>query len=119
MTDRRGNHQLGRLTAPPRPDLLAEAIEEIELGLQRDDPRFLRRMGRLRRASKLNAIGVVGFLVASAVLLTAALATRSLWAWIAGSAAFLAAFAVDDLYRRAVGLGRGPAVPAASREDRS
>ena len=83
--------------------LLAEAIDNVELGLLRDEPAFVRRMHRLQRAATLNEVTVVVFLVASAVFLTLALATQSLSAWVAGGLAFVTTFAVDSRYQRRLG----------------
>jgi hypothetical protein len=90
-------------------EVLADAINDIELRLLHDDPALVRRFRRLQRARVANTFTVVALLVVSAVLLPVGLATRSPHAWVAGVLAFLAAFAVDGRYQRR--LGRPPPPP--------
>jgi hypothetical protein len=105
MTVRGGetDHRATSRRAEARPGLLTEAIEDIERGLRRDDPDFVRRMQRLPGSARRDAIAVVGLLVVSAVLLTLGLATPSSLAWVAGGFAFLGAFAVDRRRNRRLG----------------
>lgn len=93
-------HQPGRKLAARERRLDVATIGQIEQALRRDDPAFVRRMRRVQRADRANAVTIVSFLVAAAVLLAIGLATRSWFVWLAGGVVFVAAFAVDEGYRR-------------------
>lgn len=84
-------------------EVTGDGFDGIELGLRRDDPAFVRRMHRLTRASRRNAVAVVVSLLASAVLLTVALGTQSLTALLGGGVALMAAFTSDGHHRRRFG----------------
>lgn len=83
---------------------LDQVIDDIERELATSDPQFVRRWNRLARAEVANAVHVVLLLVASAVLLGVGLATRSGVAWVAGAAAFVTSFGVDERYQRRFGV---------------
>jgi Protein of unknown function (DUF3040) len=88
-----------------------EAIGEVERGLAREDPAFVRRFRGLCRAEAAMAIAVFGLLAAGAVLLTVGLATVSWPSWVAGVAAFLASFGVNHHHDRMVGRASPPLSP--------
>lgn len=76
------------------------ALADIERGMANDDPAFVRRLQRLKRADDANAATIFALLLLSVVLLAVGLATISWLPWIAGALAFITAFAVDDRCRR-------------------
>lgn len=82
---------------------VAEAFREIELGLVRDDPDFVRRLRRLERADFVNVVSVFALLAVTAVLLVVGFATQSAWALVTGGLALVASFTVDDRYQRRFG----------------
>jgi hypothetical protein len=66
--------------------------------LGRDDPLLAPRFRRRQRRERRNDVIVFSLLVLSVILLAAALATNGWACWLAGAAAFLASFAVDNRY---------------------
>jgi hypothetical protein len=83
-----------------------QVIVDLEHGLVRDDPEFVRRLNKLAGAEVANAVHVVVLLVVSALLLAVGLASRSGFAWVAGAAAFVMSFGVDERYKRRFGVRR-------------
>jgi hypothetical protein len=83
--------------------LIRDAIDELEGGLESDDPDFMKRMHGLRRAEVTNAIAVIVLLATGAVLLTIGFATLLWPTWIAGGLAFLGSFAVDHHHNHTLG----------------
>jgi hypothetical protein len=75
--------------------LIRDAIDEVERGLEHDDPDFVKRIHSLRRAEITNVIAVMVLLAIGAVLLTVGFATLLWPTWVAGGLAFLASLAVD------------------------
>jgi hypothetical protein len=71
------------------------AIAELERGLRSDDPGLARRFRRISRGDSARLVAVVVALTAAAILLAAGLALASGAMWLAGLAAFLAAFGAD------------------------
>jgi Protein of unknown function (DUF3040) len=86
--------------------LTREAIEEVEHGLARDDPAFVRRVRNHCRAEMATAMSVFLLLATGAVLMTVGLATPSWPTWLAGILAFLASFGANALHERT--LHRSP-----------
>ena len=82
-----------------RDERVDRAIHEIELGLAKDDPTFVRRVRRPARAERTNTTIVVVLLVTAAVLLAAGLATYSWFALMAGGLSFAVASLLDDRHR--------------------
>lgn len=70
-------------------------IAELERWMLHDDPSLVRRLRCIRRANTARVAAVAGALTAAAILLAVGLALASGAVWLAGVAAFLAAFAVD------------------------
>ena len=93
VADRDTLFSLGRDTTDSR---FARAIEDIDLGLRLDDPRFARRMRRRNGAGLAKPSIIVPLLVASAALLAIGLAANSLIAFTAGALALVTASAIDD-----------------------
>ena len=100
VADREPLLSLGRDIADNR---FPRAIEDIELGLQLDDPRFARRMRRRNRAGVAKPSIIVGLLVASVPLLAIGLAVNSLIAFTTGALALVSASVIDDLGGRVSG----------------
>jgi hypothetical protein len=83
-----------------------QIIDALEHGLVHDDPEFVRRLNKLSSADVANAVQVILLLVVSALLLGLGLAARSGLVWVAGAAAFVMSFGVDEHYKRRVGARR-------------
>lgn len=76
-------------------DQVNDAIAELEACLCTDDPRFARRLRRIRRIDGARSAAVFAALTASALLLAGGLALPSAVMWFTGAASLLAAFVVD------------------------
>lgn len=87
--------------------LTREAIADVEHGLARDDPAFVRRFHHHCRVEMALAITVFLMLAIGAILLTVGLATLAWPAWVGGAAAFLGSFAVNALHERMVRSSAG------------
>lgn len=87
-------------------DQVERTIMGLEQRLAEGDPAFLKRFRALQRAEIATVISIFVLLACGTVLLTVGLATVSWPAWIAGLAAFAAAFAIDEHHKRA--LSRSP-----------
>jgi|RhiMetdeSRZDD1v2_1073273.scaffolds.fasta_scaffold812010_2 Protein of unknown function (DUF3040) len=84
-------------------ELIQDAIDEVEQGLEHDDPDLVQRMHRLEHADLANALTVTMLVAVGAVLITVGLATLTWPAWLAGGLAFLASWAVDRHYHHTLG----------------
>jgi 1,4-dihydroxy-2-naphthoate octaprenyltransferase len=93
------DEQISREIEALERELVQDAIDEVERGLDHDDADFVRRMHRIRRAEITSEIAVFVLLAVGAVLLTIGLATLLWPTWVAGTLAFLASFAVDHYHQ--------------------
>lgn len=93
MTDNEASHTFRQIENT----WAKEAIAEVERGLARDDPAFVRRFRNRCRLEMAAVIAVFLLLAHGVVLLTVGLATFSPACWIAGGAAFIASFGVHGL----------------------
>ncbi|MGH9243889.1 MAG: DUF3040 domain-containing protein [Acidimicrobiales bacterium] len=81
-------------------DAVRHALEEMERGLEADDPAYLHRLRCLERHEALIAAAMFALLAAGAVLLTVGLATFTVAAWVGGLVALAAAVLVDRRHHR-------------------
>lgn len=87
-------------------DQVSRAMDDIERGLRREDPAFVRRLRHLQRRDDVAVLSAFVLLASGAVLLTVGLARGSWPTCVAGSAALAASVVVGD--RRERVLGRIP-----------
>jgi hypothetical protein len=96
MTDDRRSRRIDQFERA----LIRDALDDVERGLARDDPAFVRSFRHRCRMETAAVVAVLLLLASGIVLLAVGLTTPSWPAWIAGELAFLAAFAVPALRER-------------------